>query len=108
MHEPHEGDTLLAVPHPDFPRGIAAVITNASQVRLIDSLTLGDGDWEKLNLAPSGGFDTHADRECARADYWARWDAVNPDTPCATNPLVWRITFRYGHADPESPSPTAA
>ncbi len=89
------GDALLLSPHHNFPRAIAAIVVSADKVRLHDLLP---GDFTKLGLGPmdEDAFET---REAARSAYWDRWDMANPDHPVASNPLVWRVEFRYGWPD---------
>lgn len=79
--EIHVGDQLVLVPHKNFPRGAAAVVTEMSLVRLAE---LSDADLGKL-----GGP--------AREEYFQRWAAAYPDEPLDCE--VWRIEFRYGFAD---------
>ena len=86
------GHRLLIPPHHNFPRASPAVVTKVDKVRLQD---VTDEDLAKIGVVWQEA-DAADPRAAMRAAYWARWDAVNPEAPAATNPLVWRIEFRYG------------
>jgi hypothetical protein len=77
------GDELRLLAAPGFPRCKVGVLTDVRQVRLLDDL---DADLGKLG-------------EVDRAGYLARWDALHPELPSASDPVVWRIEFRYGRAE---------
>lgn len=92
---PAPDDSMWILPIDDVgkstvPVVASVVITSATQVHLADSMT-EDGDWLLLNL-PRGSSARDAESLLA---YSQRWDAANPDAPWATNPLVWRLEFRY-------------
>jgi hypothetical protein len=74
------GDALRLLAHPNFPRCKVGVLTSVRRVSLLAEL---DADLGGLCAAD-------------RAEYLARWDAVNPELPSADDPVVWRIEFRYG------------
>ena len=74
------GDGLSLCAAPNFPRAAAAVITKVDQARLCD---LTAEDLVLLNVADA-------------AFYLASWDTLYPELPSNSNPLVYRIEFRYG------------
>jgi len=94
---------LLTILRRNEPSGMRVEIIEAGQVRLVDSLTPLPGpaaaaaldDMARLNLMPSVHHARMADFEPAIASYRQRWDAVNSDVPWASNPIVWRVIFRY-------------
>lgn len=91
------GHRLLIPLHHNFPRACAAVVTKVDKVRLHD---VTDEDLAKIGVvwqdADAAG---RSPRDAARVAYWERWDAANPETPAATNPIVLRVEFRYGWPD---------
>jgi hypothetical protein len=73
---------------PDSPRCKIGVLIDVRQVRLLAVL---DVDLTKLG-------------QPERASYLASWDALHPDCRRSTDPVVWRIEFRYGiEEDPKDP-----
>ena len=74
-------DEMVITAHENFPRGIAAVVTNVSLVVLSD---ISDSDLDKL-----GGV--------TKEEYFQRWDGLFPTDLVVSNPKVWRIEFEYGH-----------
>lgn len=70
---------LLLVDHQAAMRGIQAFVTSTTQVNLLE---ISDEDLVKL-----GGI--------TKEEYFARWDAIHPDSLAASNPGVWRIEFKY-------------
>jgi hypothetical protein len=75
------GQHLILTPHHNFPRGTPAKVTNVTQVKLKD---LSEEDLLKL-----GGITAE--------EYLARWDAAFPEHSSNTDPLVWRIEFKYNY-----------
>jgi hypothetical protein len=98
-----EGDQLIILRRHSESRGIRTEIVETGQVKLVDSLTPLPGatataaldDMARLNLMPSIDQARIAEFAPAIAAYQNRWDDVNPDVPWASNPMVWRVVFRY-------------
>lgn len=87
------GDQLALTPpydeeNPDCMLIVTTDVVEVSKVRLADILADHGDDWGRLNL----GHLSHVE---ARFRYSQRWDAANPEVPWETNPLVWRVVFRY-------------
>ena len=89
------GHRLLIPPHHNFPRACAAVVTKVDKVNLLD---VTDEDLAKIGIVWQDADDAagRSPRMAARAAYWSRWDAANPEALAVTNPNVWRVEFRYG------------
>ena len=89
------GPRLLIPPHHNFPRACAAVVTKVDKVNLLD---VTDEDLAKIGIVWQDADDAagRSPRMAARAAYWSRWDAANPEALAVTNPNVWRVEFRYG------------
>jgi hypothetical protein len=88
------GHRLLIPPHHNFPRASPAVVIKVDKVRLQD---VTDEDLAKIGVVwQDVDADDRSPREAARAAYWSRWDAANPEALAASNPLVQRVEFRYG------------
>jgi hypothetical protein len=83
--EPRVGDSIIAFPYRAPGPRVMIEIVEVSAVPLCESSL---GDWTLLNLP--------ADDSGVQA-YRTRWDATNPDLPWETNPIVWRVVFRYLH-----------
>ncbi len=75
------GQYLILTSHRQALRGIPAEVTSVIQVKLRD---LSEEDLVKL-----GGI--------TAKEYLARWDAAFPEHASNTDPLVWRIEFKYGY-----------
>ncbi len=76
------GDRLLVVPTANL-RGKSAAVVEVRRVRLVEYLV---DDLPFLGLS-----DSQADAEA----YQARWDRTNPQHPISSDPMIWRIVFRY-------------
>jgi len=90
-----QGDQLVILRRHSASEGIRVEVVESGRVKLVDSLH-ADGDWIRLNLADNdGGFRSDASRAAAFLAYSGRWNDINPDVPWTSNPMVWRIVFRY-------------
>lgn len=82
------GDRLIVVPSATTI-GKRATIVEVNQARLAECLA---GDLALLGLGP-------ADAEA----YHTRWDRTNPKHPLSSDPMIWRIVFRYDQGDVDDP-----
>lgn len=85
---PTVGDTVRITGW-HYARGLV-LVTQVAQIRLWTTLN-EDEDWALLNLPRS----SPALDEESLLTYSARWDGAHPDAPWKSNPLVWRVEFRY-------------